>query len=166
MLPYSPFYFFLIILCMLKTVWSFSTNALSMISHLLSRFILEHGQPFWYLLTMLESGTSELKTLTHGILAKKHMSGLWIQRLLTKLSCPFQTMPSFVVPLVNCRSMYLCFICAKYSQFHMWERTILIVYLFSFRRPEDISSATSIISRSKLFFTLLMIVCAVIPIFH
>ncbi|KAJ6705735.1 hypothetical protein OIU79_010418 [Salix purpurea] len=53
---------------------------------------------------MLESGTSELKTLTPGILARKHMSELSIQRKLTKPSCLFQTMPSFVVHLPNCRS--------------------------------------------------------------
>ena len=101
----------------------YATNALIIISLslslslLLSRFILEHGQQFWYLSTMLESGTWEQKTLTRGILAKKHMLGLWIRRLPTKLSCPCQKMLSIAVPLANCRSMYIWLICAKYSSF-------------------------------------------------
>ncbi|KAK7855594.1 monocopper oxidase-like protein sku5 [Quercus suber] len=38
--------------------------------------------------------------------------------------------------------------------------------LSKLQKPEDISSATSIMGRSRLFFTLLMIVCALIPIFR
>lgn len=70
-----------------------------------SRSILEHGLPSWYLLTMWEFGTSGQKISTRGILGKRHMFGLSILRLLTKLNCPCQTMLSFVVSLVNYRSM-------------------------------------------------------------
>lgn len=135
---------------------------------MLSRFILEHGQQFWYLSTMLESGTWEQKTLTRGILAKKHMLGLWIRRLLTKLSCPCQTMLSIAVPLANCRSMYIFLICAKYSSFLYLRLRGQFYFFFHFSscRPEDISSTTSIMGRSRLFFTLLMVVCALIPIFR
>ncbi|XP_030947626.1 monocopper oxidase-like protein SKU5 [Quercus lobata] len=38
--------------------------------------------------------------------------------------------------------------------------------LSKLQKPEDISLATSIMGRSRLFFTMLMIVCALIPIFR
>lgn len=86
--------------CFLFATWLWSP--------ILRRFILELGQQFWYHLTMLGSGTSEQKTLTRGILARKRMSELSIQKRLTKPSCPFQTTPSFVVHLANCRSIDHC----------------------------------------------------------
>ncbi|KAG6685295.1 hypothetical protein I3843_12G105300 [Carya illinoinensis] len=47
------------------------------------------------------------------------------------------------------------------------ENALYCGALSKLQKPEDISSAISIMAnRSKLFLTLLMIVCAVIPIFH
>ena len=134
----------------------------------LCRFILVHGQQSWYHLTTLESGTLEQKTSTHGILAKKHMSGLSIQRLQTKLNCLCQTMPSSVVPSANCRSMqnesfyvksFLLNLALKIDDGY-WLVLILLCFFF---RPQDISLATSITgSRSKLFLTVLMVASALL----
>ena len=114
---------------------------------------------------MLESGTSELKTLTPGILARKHMSELSIQRKLTKPSCLFQTMPSFVAHLTNCRSIDHCSFVLYFLLIIHRSDVILIAHFPSFR-PQDISFAVSITgNRSKLFFTLLMAVCALMSVF-
>lgn len=53
---------------------------------------------------MLECGTSDQKTWTRGISAKKHISGLSILRLLTKPSCQCRTMLYIVVPSKSCKS--------------------------------------------------------------
>lgn len=135
------------------------------------RFIPELGQQFWCHLTMLESGTSEQRTLTRGISAKKHMSELWIQRRLTKLSCHCQKMPCFVVLSAVCRSinrslLLLFILFSKISR--VFDVLFCWLYLFLLVRPQDISSfAASIMGdKSKLFLTLLMIACAAMCIFR
>ncbi|XP_075642055.1 monocopper oxidase-like protein SKU5 [Castanea sativa] len=52
------------------------------------------------------------------------------------------------------------------TELPMPENALYCGALSKLQKPEDISSATSIMGRSRLFFTLLMIVCALIPIFR
>ncbi|KAJ7944774.1 monocopper oxidase-like protein SKU5 [Quillaja saponaria] len=52
------------------------------------------------------------------------------------------------------------------TELPMPENALFCGALSKLQKPQDVSLATSINSRLKLFFTLLMIVCAVIPTFH